>query len=136
MEIKYGEGKTKQGPGVNLVLDGDEIARAIDTWLLSQEVVVRGPRTIRIDGEVCRYALASIYVDPSGFVIHEGERYSGRGEGKDDYDYFHVQDLRNELSKKDDEIERLKMENAENAVMYRNVMRELCELREKLAKEK
>jgi len=81
MIIEYGKGTTKYGPGVNIELDSDELACAIDTYLVSQGVHVSGPRTISINDEFCRYCFGKIYVDPSGFVITpNGEKLSGRGE--------------------------------------------------------
>lgn len=74
--VKYGEGL---GPGVLITLDGNEVAHAIDLYLMSQGVVVRGPRTIRCDGELFVGKVTTVYVDPSGFVIHEGEKFLGSG---------------------------------------------------------
>jgi hypothetical protein len=78
MIVKYGEGTTTYGPGVEIKLTGSELARAIDVWLLSQQVIVQGPRTITYNGELLEDS-CRIYVDPSGSVIHCGERLSGRG---------------------------------------------------------
>lgn len=59
-------------------LTGDEVATAIDAWLVAHGVVVSGPRTITVNGEQCH--LGKVYVDPSGFVITpEGNKLSGRG---------------------------------------------------------
>ena len=77
MEVKYGSGKTEFGPGVSIELTGEEVATAIDAWLVAHDVCVRGPRTITVAGELC--GDSEVYVDPSGFVIFEGEKYSGRG---------------------------------------------------------
>ena len=80
MNIQYGAGKTEYGPGVEINLTGDEVACAIDTYLVAHGVYVSGARTITINGELCRPA--RVYVDPSGFVIdhgHDGEKISGRG---------------------------------------------------------
>jgi len=77
MNIRHGKGKTQYGPGVSIDLTGNEVAIAIDSWLLAHGVVVRGPRTITVNGELCIKGL--VYVDPSGFVIHGGEKLSGRG---------------------------------------------------------
>ena len=76
MEIKKGEGTTVYGPGVSISLDGDELASAVDLYLYSQGVMVRGPRTISYDGELLKNKL-HVYVDPSGFVIHEGVKLDG-----------------------------------------------------------
>jgi hypothetical protein len=80
MEIKYGEGKTKYGPGVSIELTGNEVATAIDAWLVAHGVHVSGPRTITVNGELCQ--TGHIYVDPSGFVIADGEKFVGRGPQK------------------------------------------------------
>jgi hypothetical protein len=78
MKIKYGKGKTKFGPGVEIELNGDEVATAIVAWLVAQQVHVSGPRTITVNGELCE--AGQIYVDPSGFVITpKGKKLSGRG---------------------------------------------------------
>jgi len=78
MNIKYGNGKTKYGPGVSIELSGDEVATAIDAWMVAHGVHVSGPRTITVNGDLC--ADGEIYVDPSGFVISDGVKFSGRGE--------------------------------------------------------
>jgi hypothetical protein len=74
----YGSGSTKYGPGVQINITADEAAHAIDVWLHAQGYIVRGPRTITMDGKLLKDA--SIYVDPSGFVITpESTKLSGRG---------------------------------------------------------
>ena len=78
MEIDYGNGKTEFGTGIEITLDGDEVALAIDAYLVSRGVCVRGPRTINVNGELIEGG--SIYIDPCGFVIDEnGNRLEGRG---------------------------------------------------------
>ena len=77
MNVKLGEGTTKYGPGVNIDLDGDEVAIAISAYLVAHDVHVIGPRTIRVNGELCKSG--HIYVDPSGRVVAEGVEISGRG---------------------------------------------------------
>lgn len=77
MKIQRGSGKTQYGPGVSIDLTGDEVATAIDAYLVSHGVYVSGPRTITVNGELCRDG--EIYVDPSGFVIADGEKFSGNG---------------------------------------------------------
>lgn len=77
MNITKGKGTTEYGPGVEIELDGSEVALAIDAWLVSHDIHVSGPRTISVNGELIEEG--SVYVDPSGFVIHEGEEISGRG---------------------------------------------------------
>ena len=77
MKIEHGKGTKEYGPGVSIHLDGDEIATAIDAWLGAHGVHVGGPRTITVNGELCERG--HIYVDPSGCVVANGERISGRG---------------------------------------------------------
>ena len=78
MNIKYGNGSTKYGPGVLIELDGNEVATAIDAYLVAHGIHVNGPRTISVNDERCGHG--QVYVDPSGFVITaDGEKMSGRG---------------------------------------------------------
>lgn len=77
MIIKQGEGKTQWGPGVNIELTGNEVAVAIIAYLYAHGVYVDGPRTVTVNGELCESG--RIYVDPSGFVIADGQKLSGRG---------------------------------------------------------
>jgi hypothetical protein len=77
MYVQHGEGKTKYGPGVSITLTGDEVAVAIDAFLVAHGVHVSGPRTITVNGELCESG--RVYVDPSGFVISGGEKISGDG---------------------------------------------------------
>lgn len=78
MKIQYGKGRTEYGPGVSIELSGNEVAVAIDAYLVAHNVVVRGPRTITVNGELCEEG--HVYVDPSGFVITpEGDKLDGRG---------------------------------------------------------
>ena len=75
MNIRYGNGQTEFGPGVEILLTGEEIATAVFSWLVGHGVHINGPRTIRINGG--QISDGSIYVDPSGFVVCEGEKFSG-----------------------------------------------------------
>lgn len=77
MEVQYGSGMTEYGPGVEIEMTGDEVATAIDAYLVAHGIAVEGPRSVRVNGELC--STGSIYVDPSGAVISDGKRYSGRG---------------------------------------------------------
>jgi hypothetical protein len=77
MEVNYGSGTTEYGPGVAIQLSGDEVATAIDAYLTARGVFISGPRTIRINGELC--GKGDVYVDPMGNVMFMGKRYSGRG---------------------------------------------------------
>lgn len=77
MNITYGNGVGKYGPGVSIRLDGDDVAAAIDAWLVAHCVHVSGPRTITVNGELC--SNGHVYVDPSGFVITPEGAMMGRG---------------------------------------------------------
>ena len=77
MKIEYGGGKTEFGPGVSINLTGDEVATAIDAWLVANQVHLEGARTITVNGKLCHNG--QVYVDPGGFVIAGGEKLSGRG---------------------------------------------------------
>lgn len=77
MKVKFGNGKTEYGPGVEINLTGSEVAIAIDAYLVAHEVYVSGPRTIRVNGELIDNG--KIYVDPSGNVVANGEGYYGSG---------------------------------------------------------
>lgn len=76
-EVRTGKGRTEFGPGVEVVLTGDEVAIAVDAFLVAHGIHVSGPRTITVNGELCE--AGEVYVDPSGFVVSEGKKYSGRG---------------------------------------------------------
>lgn len=75
MDVKRGSGTTKHGPGVDITLTGDEVATAIDAYLVAHGVIVRGPRTIKVNGERCK--LGEVYVDPSGKVLANETVYNG-----------------------------------------------------------
>jgi hypothetical protein len=77
MKVQYGNGTTKYGLGVEVLLTGDEVAVAIDAYLTAHQIYVSGPRTITVNGELC--GSGRVYVDPSGFAMHEGKRLTGRG---------------------------------------------------------
>jgi hypothetical protein len=79
MQVKYGNGPTEFGPGVNIELTGDDVAVAVFAWLVAHGVYIDGPRTVTVNGDLCEFG--SVYVDPSGFVIANGARFSGRGPG-------------------------------------------------------
>lgn len=76
MKIKYGKGPTKFGPGIDIFLTSEEVATAIMTYLTIRDVHISGPRTIKINDELCR--VGYIYVDPSGFVICNAKDISER----------------------------------------------------------
>lgn len=76
MNVKYGNGRTKYGPGVSIELTGDEIATAIDAWLVTHGIHVSGPRTITVNGQLCEEG--HVYIDPSGVVSTDGKKLSGQ----------------------------------------------------------
>jgi len=78
MIVKHGNGSTKYGPGVSIELTGDEVATAIDAYLVARRIHVSGPRTVTVNGELCEEG--QVYVDPSGFVVTKSRRLSGNGE--------------------------------------------------------
>jgi len=77
MNIQFGNGKTKYGPGVQIDLTGNEVAMAIYTYLTAHKVHITGAATITVNGELCE--AGEIYVDPSANVIADGVEWSGRG---------------------------------------------------------
>lgn len=77
MLVRKGDGESEYGPGVMIELTGNEVATAIDTYLTAHRIYVSGPRTIRVNGERCE--TGTVYVDPSGFVMEDGEKHDGRG---------------------------------------------------------
>ena len=79
MKVKFGQGKTEYGPGVEIDLTGAEVATAIMAYLVARNCYMFGPATIRVNGELIENG--SIYVDPSGKVIDKkGIGWSGKGE--------------------------------------------------------
>jgi hypothetical protein len=81
--VKYGKGSTEYGPGVSIELDGNEVATAIDAYLVAHGIHVDGSRTIITEEYDCATGGAEVYVDPSGFVIDEdGKQWLGRGPEK------------------------------------------------------
>jgi len=77
MNIQFGNGRTEYGPGVSIDLTGEEVATAIYAYLTAHNVHINGPATIRVNDELCEFG--HVYVDPSGFVVSDGVRWSGRG---------------------------------------------------------
>jgi len=76
MKIKKGKGTTKYGKGVDITLSGEEVARAIMTYLTAKGVYISGARTITVNGELCESG--RIYIDPSGFCIDKkGKKWDG-----------------------------------------------------------
>lgn len=81
MEVKYGHGTTEFGPGVSIEMSGDEVATAIDAYLVAHGIYVSGPRTVTVNGALC--GDGRVYVDPCGYVITDGVRFCGRGPDRD-----------------------------------------------------
>ena len=77
MEIDYGKEQTQDGPGVSIKLTGHEVAMAIDAWLLAHGVHVRGPRTVTVNGDLCK--TGEVFVDQTGRVNHGEQSWNGRG---------------------------------------------------------
>jgi hypothetical protein len=77
LKVKYGKNQSQWGPGVRIELTGNDVATAIDAWLVAHGVHVDGPRTVTVNGELCDKGL--VYVDASGFVVANGVKFSGRG---------------------------------------------------------
>lgn len=77
MDISFGNGKTEHGPGVQIELTGGEVVTAIYSYLMAHNVYIDGPASIRVNGE--RIEEGSIYVDPSGRVIENGDGWNGKG---------------------------------------------------------
>lgn len=76
MKIKKGKGTTKYGKGVDITLSGEEVSRAIMTYLTAKGVYISGARTITVNGELCE--IGRIYIDPSGFCIDKkGKKWDG-----------------------------------------------------------
>jgi len=56
--------KLIKGQNITIELSGSEVAHAIDCYIAAQGIAVRGPRTIRMNGELLKTAI--VLVDPSG----------------------------------------------------------------------
>jgi len=76
MEVKYHNITTKYGTGIEILLTGDEVATAIDSYLVSNRIAVDGPRTITVNGGLCERG--RVFVDPSGKVITKDTVYDGQ----------------------------------------------------------
>lgn len=83
MQINYGDGKTEYGLGIHISLDGHELATAIDMYLRHKGVIISGPRTIRIDDEICANKEVSVYIDPSGKAAVNGRIWHASGPNHD-----------------------------------------------------
>lgn len=74
INIKFGEDKTGFGPGVYVNLDEEDVWKAVQSYLMAHDVIIFGSQT-HLDLKP-----VSIYVDPTGNVMNDGTRYTGRGE--------------------------------------------------------
>ena len=63
--------KITRGHGVTIHMTGDEVATAIDAWLIANGVQVTGARTIFLNGQLCK--AGEVYVDPTGKVHNTRE---------------------------------------------------------------
>ena len=61
--------------GALIELKGDEVAIAIDAYLVARGVTVVGPRTITVNGQLCEKG--RVFVDPSGFAVKKGKKFGG-----------------------------------------------------------
>lgn len=73
--------------GRTIELDGNELALAVDVYLLAQNVAIDGPRTINIataggPRTIAEKVSVSVYVDPDGRVIHDGQLVIDRERGR------------------------------------------------------
>lgn len=76
MKIKKGKGTTEYGKGVDIILSGEEVAIAIMTYLTAKGVYISGPKTITVNGELCKNG--RVYIDPDGFCIDKkGKKWDG-----------------------------------------------------------
>ena len=75
--VRYGDSKSEYGPGVCVELTGDDVATAISSFIVAHKIYVHGPHTITVNGELCKSG--EVYVDPSGYLISDGVKFSGRG---------------------------------------------------------
>ena len=76
MRVTYGNGSSSYGKGVVITLTADEVANAIDAYLVAHDCHVSGPRTIRT-GYNALLSPVEVYVDPSGQVVDAGVLYDG-----------------------------------------------------------
>jgi hypothetical protein len=76
MKVSFGKWATEYWPGVQIDLTGNEVAIAISAYLVAMGIHVDGPRTITVNGELCEFG--GVYIDPSGFIIKNGKKISGR----------------------------------------------------------
>jgi len=75
MKIEQGKGVSAYGPGVDIHLSADEVATAIDAYIVAHGAHVVGPRTVLISGMAG--ITGRVHVDPSGKVFHDGRVTEG-----------------------------------------------------------
>lgn len=75
MKINYGKCTGEYGSGVQIELTGDEVARAIYSYLVAHNIHIRGAATVRVNGNLCEDG--GVYVDPSGYVVANGKTWNG-----------------------------------------------------------
>lgn len=61
----------RRGSCPTIILDADEIATAIDAYLVARRVSVTGPRTVRIETPDEHTHEIAVLVDPSGRLIDD-----------------------------------------------------------------
>lgn len=52
--------------GVTILLTGNEVALAIDQYIRSKGIIVNGPRTVKVNRQLCKEGM--VYIDPEGAV--------------------------------------------------------------------
>jgi hypothetical protein len=75
MKVKYGNGRTEYGPGVDIEMTGNDVVLAIYAYLTAHNIHISGAATITVNGKLCKYG--NVYVDPSGFVVAKGKKFNG-----------------------------------------------------------
>ena len=76
MKAQKGNGQTKYGPGLKIILSAEEVALAISAYIVAMNIHIEGPRSISVNEDLIEGG--EIYVDPSGSIIENGERFLGR----------------------------------------------------------
>ena len=77
MKIQYGKGGIQFGPGVDIYLTNQEVATAIEAYLVAHRIDITGARSTTVNENALKGG--RVYVDPSGHVIARGRKISGRG---------------------------------------------------------
>jgi len=81
MNVQHGNSTLSTGPGVTICLSGEEVATAIEAYLVAHNIVADGFRTVSINGNFCGpdRGTCTIHVAPAGFVITNGVKFTGSG---------------------------------------------------------